>query len=132
MTDGDYVLGTRDDEVRRLGIQHRVWRDRMLDAFRRAEIGPGQTVIDVGAGPGFAAADLAELVGPSGKVVGLERAPHFLDTIRSRGLGNIEVREQDVSEPFGLACADASCSSSCTLRRCARASPANARRIDAS
>ena len=108
MTDGDYVLGTRDDEVRRLGIQHRVWRDRMLDAFRRAEIGPGQTVIDVGAGPGFAAADLAELVGPSAKVVALERAPHFLDTIRSRGLGNIEVREQDVSEPFGLAGADAS------------------------
>jgi SAM-dependent methyltransferase len=108
MTDGDYVLGTQDDEVQRLGLQHRVWRARVLDAFRRAGIGSGQTVVDVGAGPGFAAADLAELVGPAGKVFALERAPHFLDTIRSRGLANVEVREQDVSQPFGITGADAS------------------------
>lgn len=108
MTDGDYVLGTRDDEVQRLGLQHRVWRRRVLDAFRRAGVGSGHKVIDVGAGPGFAAADLADLVGPTGKVVALERAPHFLDTIRSRGLTNVEVREQDVSELFGVSDADAS------------------------
>lgn len=108
MTDGDYVLGTRDDEVDRLGLQHRVWRDRVLDAFRRANIGPGQTVIDVGAGPGFATADLAELVGPAGKVIALERAPHFLETIRCRGLANVEVREQDVALPFNVTDADAS------------------------
>ena len=28
----DYVLGTHDDEVMRLGLQHRVWRPRALDA----------------------------------------------------------------------------------------------------
>ena len=108
MSDGDYVLGTQDDEVQRLGIQHGVWRERVLDAFRRAGVGPGQTVIDVGAGPGFVTADLAALVGPSGKVIALERAPHFLETLRRRGLSNIDVREQDVSEPFGVSGTDAS------------------------
>ena len=34
MSDGDYVLGTQDDEVQRLGLQHRVWRGRVLEAFR--------------------------------------------------------------------------------------------------
>ncbi|HEY5721522.1 MAG TPA: methyltransferase domain-containing protein [Allosphingosinicella sp.] len=114
MTEGDYVLGTRDDEVERLGLQHRVWRERVLDAWTRAGIGPGQTVIDVGAGPGFAARDLARIVGPHGKVIALERAPHFLKVIREsaerEGLGNIEVRDQDVSSEggFGEGVADAS------------------------
>lgn len=106
MNDGDYVLGTRDDEVERLGLQHRVWRSRVLEAFRRARIGSGQTVVDVGAGPGFVTVDLASLVGPSGKVIALERSPHFVDKLRSRGLANVEVREHDVSQPFGVVGAD--------------------------
>src|SRR6478736_2213383 len=108
MTDGDYVLGTRDDEVQRLGLQHRVWRGRVLEAFRTARIRSGQTVIDVGAGPGFVTADLAELVGPSGKVIALERAPHFLDTLRGKGLANVVAQAQDVCEPFEVSDADAS------------------------
>jgi len=108
MSDGDYVLGTQDDEVQRLGIQHGVWRDRVLDAFRRAGVSLGQTVIDVGAGPGFVSADLAALVGPSGKVVALERAPHFLESLRGRGVANVEAHEQDVSEAFTVTAADAS------------------------
>src|SRR5690348_11451233 len=102
MNAGDYVLGTQDDEVQRLGLQHRVWRGRVLEAFRRARIRSGQTVVDVGAGPGFVAADLAALVGPSGRVISLERAPHFLDTLRGRGLANVEAREHDVAEPFNI------------------------------
>jgi SAM-dependent methyltransferase len=113
MTDDDYVLGTRDDEVERLGLQHRVWRPRVLDAWRRAGIASGATVLDVGAGPGFATLDLAEIVGPEGKVMALERSPHFLSVLRARaeraGIANVEAREQDVAEgSFGEGFADAS------------------------
>ena len=79
MTERDYVLGTEDDEVARLGLQHRVWRPRMLDAWARAGINVGQTVLDVGCGPGYATVDLAEIVGPSGKIVAVERSQRFLD-----------------------------------------------------
>src|SRR4051795_5267543 len=109
MNDGDYVLGTRDDEVERLGLQHRVWRGRVLEAFGKAGIGPGQTIIDIGAGPGFVSADLAELVAPGGKVIALERSRHFADKLRARGLANVEVREHDGSEPFATAHAGATC-----------------------
>src|SRR6266513_624084 len=50
----DYVLGTHDDEVARLGLQHRVWRPRALDAWRRAQFTRGQTILDIGCGPGYA------------------------------------------------------------------------------
>ena len=107
MSDGDYVLGTRDDEVARLGVQHSVWRAEMLEGFRLAGFGAGQTILDVGAGPGFASADLSELVGPSGRVIALERSPHFAATLRGRRLANAELREQDINEQeFGTAIAD--------------------------
>jgi len=105
---GDYVLGTEADEIERLGLQHRVWRKRVLAAWQRAGIAAGQTVIDVGAGPGWASAELAEIVGPEGSVVALERSESFLAAIRSRGLANVEPRAHDVSDaPFGEAVADA-------------------------
>jgi hypothetical protein len=36
--DRDYVLCTHDEEIARLGLQHAVWRPRVLDAWRRAGI----------------------------------------------------------------------------------------------
>jgi SAM-dependent methyltransferase len=107
----DYVLGTEDREVARLGLQHRVWRARMLDGWARAGIAPGRTVLDVGAGPGFATTDLAEIVGPTGRVVALERSRRFLDALQARskrlGLAQVEALEWDVSaRPFGEAVAD--------------------------
>jgi SAM-dependent methyltransferase len=102
MQDRDYVLGTNDEEVDRLGLQHRVWRAKALEAWRRGGIGPGTVVLDVGSGPGFAATDLAEIVGPRGKVVALERSARFLAVLKQRAdalaLGDIEAREQDVCE----------------------------------
>jgi SAM-dependent methyltransferase len=40
-------------------------------------------------------------------VIALERSGSFLAALRGRGLGNVEVREQDVCLPFGVEGADA-------------------------
>jgi SAM-dependent methyltransferase len=98
----DYVLGTHDQEIERLGLQHRVWRPRALEAWRRAGFRSGQTIVDVGSGPGFATMDLAEIVGPTGRVVAIERSRRFLDhaeTLRTqRRLDWIRTFEQDLDE----------------------------------
>jgi SAM-dependent methyltransferase len=107
MSDDDYVLGTEADEIERLGLQHAVWRGRVLEAWSRAGIEAGQTVIDVGAGPGWASADLSAMVGPAGKVIALERSRSFVAALAARGFANVEVRAQDVIEPFGEGFADA-------------------------
>src|SRR5438445_2696199 len=94
----DYVLGTHDDEIERLGLQHRVWRPRALDAWRRAGFTVGQTLLDLGCGPGYASADMAEIVGPSGRIVAIDRSRRFLDVAESRGFPQIETREIDLDE----------------------------------
>ena len=107
-----YVIGTHDAEVERLGVQHRVWRASVLDLWERGGITTGQTVLDVGAGPGYAAIDLAETVGSTGRVIAVERSRRFLDALEDRarrlGIGNISTIEADVVDAtFGERIADA-------------------------
>lgn len=112
-TEREYVLGTHDEEIERLGLQHRVWRPRALDAWRRAGFTAGQTIIDVGCGPGYAALDLAEIVGAAGKIVAVDRSRRFLAalerTSRARGLEDrIEAHELDLADsPLPAPLADA-------------------------
>lgn len=98
----DYVLGTHDEEIARLALQHRVWRPRALDAWRRAGITVGDTVLDVGSGPGHASLDLAEIVGPEGRVVAIDRSRRFLDWLEAtrgaRGLSHISTHEIDLDD----------------------------------
>src|SRR2546430_16090247 len=96
----DHVLGTHEEELARLGLQHRVWRPVVLDCWQRAGITVGKRVLDVGAGPGYAAIDLAEIVGPTGEVVALERSQNFVRAMetacRARSLANVRIHELDL------------------------------------
>jgi ubiquinone/menaquinone biosynthesis C-methylase UbiE len=96
----DYVLGTNDEEIARLGLQHDIWRDTVLNCWSRAGIAPGWRVMDVGAGPGFATVDLAELVGPVGRVIAVERSDRFAQAARDRcaalGHTNVEIHQLDL------------------------------------
>ncbi len=98
--DRDYFLGTHDEELDRLGLQHRVWRPAVLDCWQRAGIRAGSRVLDIGAGPGFATADLAEVVGPQGEVVAVERSARFVAAGRGmlakHGFGNARFHELDL------------------------------------
>ena len=93
LAEEDYIIGANDAEVRRLGVQHTLWRESCLGVWRRAGIKPGMRVLDVGCGPGYASFDLAQLVGPEGEVVAVDQSELFLKTLKAgaqaRGLDNI-------------------------------------------
>ena len=72
-------------------------------------IGPGARVLDVGCGPATDLAALAEEVGPSGRVFGVDRDPAMVVTARARieAYGNVEVHEADAHQlPFEAASID--------------------------
>ncbi len=96
----DYVLGTHDEELERLGVQHRAWRPVVLDCWKKAGITVGSRVLDVGAGPGYATVDLAGIVGRSGRVVAVERSSNFVNALKSaiqaQSLSNVDAPELDL------------------------------------
>jgi len=99
-TERDYVLGTHEEELARLGVQHRVWRPVVLECWQKAGITVGSRVLDLGAGPGYATTDLAEIVGLSGAITALERSRNFLEAMeercRGRSLTNVQTHELDL------------------------------------
>ncbi|HEX4664951.1 MAG TPA: class I SAM-dependent methyltransferase [Chthoniobacterales bacterium] len=99
-TERDYILGTHDEELARLGLQHRAWRAVVLNCWEKAGITAGSRVLDVGAGPGYATVDLAEIVGPTGQVVALERSNKFMRALeercRAQSLNNVQPHELDL------------------------------------
>lgn len=116
MSQRPYVLGTGDDELVRLGLQHRLWSDAAHAAWRAAQVAPGQRVLDVGCGPGFAAFDLAQWVTASGAVVAVDESANFVAFVsaqaQARGLPHLRGVVGDVQRldavlggeaPFDLA-----------------------------
>jgi SAM-dependent methyltransferase len=77
----EYILGTGDDELHRLGVQHRVWSEHTHNAWLRAGVKAGARVLDLGCGPGHASIDLAKLVTSSGQVTGIDASPGFVEHI---------------------------------------------------
>jgi len=73
----------RPYELRRLGVQHRLWSDVCIDQWKRAGWPRGGTVLDVGCGPGFASHDIAQLLGPDGTVVAIDESARYVETLRA-------------------------------------------------
>ena len=80
MTNPAYVLGHSAFELERLARQERLIGPSTRDYFLAAGIAPGMRVLDVGSGTGVVAFLAAELVGPSGEVIGTDLAPTAVAT----------------------------------------------------
>ena len=77
--------------------------DRIPEApIFRALIRPGDTVIDIGAAMGTFSKTLSAIVGPGGRVYGIEAIPSMFDVFRSNmrklGLHNVEPIQRAVSD----------------------------------
>ena len=77
-----YILGTDQEELFRLGIQHQVWAEEAQIAWRLAGFRAGDTILDLGSGPGYCSAELAFLAGTQGKVIAVDKSPHFTEHLK--------------------------------------------------
>ena len=82
----DYALGYTESEFERLQSQGRFFRDLTEDLLRRAGIASGMHVLDVGCGVGDVSRLAAELVGPSGGVLGIDRSTEAVNVARIRAV----------------------------------------------
>ena len=110
-----YILDGGDEDLRRLLGVAETAREVARSAFRRVGMQEGWHVIDCGCGPIGGLAVMAELVGPAGRVVGVDFSEPAIQRARSvvaaLELGNVELLAGDIHEldaaavggPFDLA-----------------------------
>lgn len=79
-----YLLGHSALEHRRLMIQAQYYRPWTTGFLRAAGVGQGMSVLDVGSGLGDVSLIAAEIVGPGGRVVGVERDASVVAAARAR------------------------------------------------
>jgi ubiquinone/menaquinone biosynthesis C-methylase UbiE len=80
----NYVLGQSVHEYERLMLQARMLRPYTEKFFRAAGLAPGMRELDVGSGMGDVALLSADIVGPGGRVLGIDRDADALDNARRR------------------------------------------------
>lgn len=97
-----YALGHSDEELERLSRQAQVFEPFTRQLFQQAGITTGMLVLDVGCGSGDVAFLSSDLVGPSGEVIGVDRAAKAVcwATARAQALnvGNVRFLEGDPTE----------------------------------
>jgi SAM-dependent methyltransferase len=104
-----YSLGASERELARLDAQAASIAMPTALLLRAAGIRTGMRVLDLGTGLGHVAFQVADLVGPSGEVIGVDQSAAMIDVAEERraaaGVDNVTFVEGDVrwftdSEPF--------------------------------
>ena len=80
----DYALGHSSRELDRLSFQGTVFLPHTRHLLMEAGLTAGMRVLDVGSGSGDVSFLAADLVGPNGYVLGVDRSPAAVERARSR------------------------------------------------
>jgi SAM-dependent methyltransferase len=99
---GDYSLGADDSERARLLAQCAMHRGEAESLLDRIGLGAGGHALDLGCGPLGVLDLLADRVGPTGRVVGVDREQRFLAmavrSLRERGIDRVELVDADATD----------------------------------
>ena len=97
-----YILDGNDRDLRRLLSIAQEAADMSRAAFRRVGVQPGWSAIDCGCGPIGAIAVIAEMVGPDGRIVGVDFNRSAVEQARavtsSLGITNVDLVEGDLND----------------------------------
>jgi ubiquinone/menaquinone biosynthesis C-methylase UbiE len=84
MPQTEYILGHSEREIQRLIHQAAILRPTTERLLREIGLRKGMRVLDLGCGAGDVSMLAAELVGPAGVVIGIDRNPEVLIVARER------------------------------------------------
>lgn len=97
-----YLLGHTAHELRRLDLQGEIYGPITRRALRAATIGTGARVLDIGCGSGDVSMTIAEAVGPTGRVLGIDRGARAIEAAAAKvsdaGLEHVSFEQHELDE----------------------------------
>jgi SAM-dependent methyltransferase len=98
----EYTLALSEGEVERYRLMAAQAREDESADWARVGVAPGATVADVGCGPAAVSVVLAEIVGPEGRVIAVERDTQALAEgrvlLQQAGATNVDLRAGDAAD----------------------------------
>ena len=79
--DKPYILGTDNEEIKRLELQHKIWLSEAKTGWVSANFSKNDTILDLGSGPGTCSKELAKIVGTGGKIISVDKSSHYIQYI---------------------------------------------------
>ncbi len=96
MSDQPYFPESKNELER---LENKTDRQSVIDQAIWAGLKPGMRVLDVGCGPGVTASSMAEVVGPEGSVVGIDRSSERVEHARNKyGQSNVDYVQRNFFE----------------------------------
>src|SRR4051812_3652816 len=96
-----YQLGDSEAELARLKRQGRVLAPATQILLRAAGLQAGMRVLDLGSGVGDVSLLAADIVGPTGSVLGVDQSPDAVAKATARAPSNVRFVVGDIHEPAG-------------------------------
>ena len=82
-----------------MGSRLRQWLMNPVKTLETANVGPGQTILEVGCGTGFFTIPAAQIVGEQGRIIALDASSDYLETVakkvRKAELTNVIIIQRD-------------------------------------
>jgi ubiquinone/menaquinone biosynthesis C-methylase UbiE len=120
LTDGPLLTEDNEELARdyeRVSASHQFRSGKLL--VQELAIAPGERVLDVGCGTGLLAEHIADLVGPSGAVLGVDPLPLRIALAQAKARPNLRFKVADAYDlssfrpPLSTSCASMPCSIGC-------------------
>lgn len=98
MSSDEYVLGTDNVELKRLKLQHDLWRDHLIRLWTKANFQPSGKVLELGCGPGFTTLDLDHFLQRKSQITAVDMSKEFLANVDSLKNDNIITVQSDIEK----------------------------------
>lgn len=85
----DYVLGTDQTELQRLKLQHDLWQDHLIRLWEKSGLTSGQSVLELGCGPGFTTEDLSQYLKHKSEITAVDISDNFLSYLKNKNIPGV-------------------------------------------
>lgn len=92
----DYVLGTDQTELQRLKLQHDLWKDHLIRLWKKAGLTAGQSVLELGCGPGFTTEDLSSYQHFKSSITAVDISEIFLSYLKKKNIPQVTTHKSSI------------------------------------